>query len=515
MEKMDKPLLDPNARIGILNRGEAAFRFVRAVRDYNALHGTGLQAVAFYLDSEEEAPFVEEAHLAFPLSMHRRAELGSVTPYLDRELMVRILLASGCSAAWAGWGFLSEDAAFVGMLEQQGLVFLGPPSRSMALLGDKITAKALAEKSGVPILPWSRDPVESLEQAVEQAKRIGFPCMIKAAGTGGGRGIRPVLNAEQLPAQFQSALEEARRVSGEGRLFIERLVTRARHLEVQALADRQGNVQTFGVRDCSVQRKNQKIIEETPPPGLPRQLLEEIERSAAALIRAADYESAGTVEFLYDLDTEEVSFMEVNTRLQVEHPITEEAYGVDLVQGQIDVAFGRTIPSDTPILRRVAIELRLNAEDPERQFSPSPGRVLRLRLPAGPGIRIDSGIEEGNTIPSEFDSMIAKIIATAPERSLALARLERALDELQLKIQGGTSNRAFLRELLRSESIKAGGVHTRFVEEMVGSQRQLIEKKDWETAILAAGIEQYRLAYQVELANFQQQLSSGGSPASA
>ena len=509
---MNRPLLESDARIGILNRGEAAFRFVRAVRDYNAFHGTLLEAAALYVEAEEEAPFVEEAHLAFPLSQFRRDPRRSSTPYLDHELMIEVLKAGGCSAVWAGWGFLSEDAAFVQLLEQQGIVFLGPPARSMALLGDKIAAKDLADRSGVPILPWSGGPVESVEAAAEEAARIGYPCIIKAAATGGGRGIRPARTEEELPGQFHSALEEAHRITGEGRLFIERLVERARHLEVQALADRRGNVLTFGVRDCSVQRKNQKIIEETPPPGLSEELLTSMENSAAALIRAAGYESAGTVEFLYDLNRSEYYFMEVNTRLQVEHPITEEAYGVDLVQGQIDVAFGREIPGNKPSRRSVAIEARLNAEDPERDFTPAPGRVLRLRLPAGPGIRVDSGIEEGNSIPPEFDSMIAKIIASAPQRSLALARLQRALQELQLKIEGGTSNRAFVRDLLGLPAIKTGGVHTRFVEELVQSRTQLIDRQHWEIAVLAAGIEQYRLAYQVELSNFQQQLSSGGYP---
>jgi len=509
---MERPLLESDARIGILNRGEAAFRFVRAVRDYNAFQGTRLEAAAFYVDAEEEAPFVEGAHLAFPLSRFRRDTRRSSPPYLDRELMLEVLENGGCSAVWAGWGFLSEDAAFVQLLEERGIVFLGPSARSMALLGDKIAAKDLAERSGVPILPWSGEPVESVRRAAEEADRIGYPCIIKAAATGGGRGIRPVRAREELSGQFHSAFEEARRITGEGRLFIERLVERARHLEVQALADRRGNVLTFGVRDCSVQRKNQKIIEETPPPGLSEELLTAMEDCAAALIRASGYESAGTVEFLYDLNRSEYYFMEVNTRLQVEHPITEEAYGVDLVQGQIDVAFGKEIPENKPSRHNVAVEVRLNAEDPERDFTPAPGRVLRLRLPAGPGIRVDSGIEEGNSIPPEFDSMIAKIIASAPDRSLALARLQRALQELQLKIEGGTSNRAFVKDLLGLPAIKTGGVHTRFMEELVQSRTQLIDRQHWEIAVLAAGIEQYRLTYQVELSNFQQQLSSGGYP---
>jgi acetyl/propionyl-CoA carboxylase alpha subunit len=454
---MEERLLDPDARIGVLNRGEAALRFIRAVRDHNTLYGTRLVPVAFHTDAEEQAPFIQAAGLAFTLSTFPAAGRPGGNLYLNRDLMIEALKASGCSAAWAGWGFLSEDAAFVERLERNELVFLGPPARSMALLGDKIAAKELAERNGVPVLPWSGRPVGTVQEARKLAARIGYPCILKAASAGGGRGIRAVADEQELPERFRSAREEALRVSGESRLFIERLVARARHLEVQVLADLFGTVQTFGVRDCSVQRRNQKIIEETPPPGLPARLGSDMEACAALLIRAGGYYSAGTVEFLYDLERHEYSFMEVNTRLQVEHPITEQAYGVDLVMGQIRVALGERLASKPPSRRQAAVEARLNAEDPDLDFLPAPGRVVQLRLPAGPGIRVDSGVEQGSLIPPEFDSMIAKIIAYAPTRALALARLQRALAELRVKIEGGTTNRASSRSCCRTGPASSTG----------------------------------------------------------
>jgi acetyl/propionyl-CoA carboxylase alpha subunit/acetyl-CoA carboxylase carboxyltransferase component len=500
-------LLEPDARIGILNRGEAARRFLRAVREFNALRGTRMSAVAFYQESEAQAPFVKQADLAVPLAS------SGARAYLDRRRMLELLQASGCRAAWAGWGFLSEDPSLVALLEQAGIVFLGPPSRAMSALGDKIAAKLLAESCGVPILPWSRGVLQDAGEARRAAAAVGYPCILKAPAAGGGRGIRIVHREEELERQFASAREEAERVTGDGRLFLERLVQGARHLEVQAVADRHGRVQTYGVRDCSVQRRNQKILEETPPPGLEEEAVRGMERAAAALLAAAGYQSAGTVEFLYEAGR--FYFMEVNTRLQVEHPVTEMAYGVDLVQAQLQVAMGEHLAEPSPPRQAFAVEVRLNAEDPQRDFVPAPGRLLRLRLPAGPGIRVDAGVEEGDLIPPEFDSMIAKIIASGPSRAHCLARLGRALEELEIKIEGGTSNRAFLHELLRRPEIARGGVHTRFVEELLASSPQTLSPEDprrLAAALLGAAVQQYRAAQAGELANFRQQLGAGGSP---
>ncbi|MBN1835639.1 MAG: ATP-grasp domain-containing protein, partial [Spirochaetales bacterium] len=512
---MNRPVLSPSARIGILNRGEAAVRLIRAVAEHNALYGTRLSAVAFYVPPDEDSPFVRQADEALPLPI---PAAGRGTPYLNRELLLKALGAAECTAAWAGWGFLSEDARFVAMLEAQGLVFLGPSSAAMALLGDKIAAKSLAQSAGVPVVPWSGSPVGSPAEARQVVEQIGLPCIVKAAGTGGGRGIRAVHRLQELEGALASAREESLRVAGSDRVFIERLVERGRHLEVQVLADRFGTVQSYGVRDCSLQRRNQKIIEETPPAGLGDALLEAVEASAVTLARAAGYESAGTVEFLYenpgDGKDERHYFMEVNTRLQVEHPITEQAYGVDLVQGQIQVAMGGRISAERPQRQGVALEARLNAEDPERGFAPSPGRVIRLSMPSGPGVRVDSGVEQGSDIPPEFDSMIAKIVAFAPTRPMALARLSRALREMRLKIRGGASNRAFLIELLRQPEVQAGGVHTRYVEELLARGTDLISRSRWGVALAAAAVERYLKASREELANFQQQLAAGGYPRS-
>jgi len=313
-----KPILKDDARIGIANRGEAAIRFIRAVRDFNRLHGTRLRTAAFHLDRERDSLFAQEADSAHPLSGFPSFAAGTGSPYLNRTLMREALAAADCSAVWVGWGFLSEDAEFVAAVEEAGLVFLGPSSRAMALLGDKIAAKELAERSSVPICPWSRGPVQDLDAARGVAEKIGYPVIVKASNAGGGRGIRFVPRPEDLPGAFTSAVEETYRITGNRVVFIERLVEKGRHLEVQVLADRHGNVRTFGVRDCSVQRKNQKIVEETPPADFDPSLMRSMEESAARLIRSAGYEGAGTVEFLYDLARREFYFMEVNTRLQVE-----------------------------------------------------------------------------------------------------------------------------------------------------------------------------------------------------
>jgi len=495
-----------------VNRGEAAIRFIRAVRDFNRLEGTELKTVAFYTEREKNALFSREADFAYPLYEFPSYRKGKGSPYLDRTLLLEALALSGCTAVWVGWGFVSEDAEFASMVEQAGLVFLGPDSRAMALLGDKIAAKELAEKAEVPICPWSQGPVSTLKEAEEVSDRIGYPVIVKAANAGGGRGIRFVLKPEDLKPQFHSAVEETFRITGNRVVFIERFVQKGRHLEVQVLVDRYGNVKTFGVRDCSVQRKNQKIIEETPPAGFSQDTIRRMEDAALRLVKAAGYESAGTVEFLYDLIREEFYFMEVNTRLQVEHPITEQLYGIDLVQGQIRVARGENIADWKVEPRGTVIEVRLNAEDPQRDFRPSPGWVSTFRPPAGPGIRIDSGIDQGSEIPPDFDSMVAKVIASGPNRAATLARLERALMEMRIRIEGGTTNRAFLLGLLRNPEIRKGGVHTRFVEELLSSGKEMFPTPDWDIALIVGAIERYLGRFQEELTNFTQQMLTFGSP---
>ena len=515
---LNQPVLHRASRIGIVNRGEPAMRFIRAVREYNEANNASLATVAFYLDEESESLFVREADdaLAFR-TIPGATQAGSV--YLDHEVLLEGLRRANCDAVWAGWGFVSEDADFARMIADDNRVFLGPDHEAMALLGDKIAAKDLAERSGVPILPWSKREIGDLDDARTIAEQIGYPVIVKAAHAGGGRGIRFVMTEDELETQLTSAREETLRITGDEIVFIERLVQTGKHLEVQCITDREGNVFTFGVRDCSVQRRNQKIIEETPPPGVNTDEIAEIEAAASRLMKAAGYESAGTVEFLYDLDRNEFYFMEVNTRLQVEHPITEILYGVDLVKGQIDVAFGKTLEFPGASPKGVVLEARLNAEDPDRDFTPAPGYVRYFRTPAGPGIRVDSGIEQGSTIPSLFDSMVAKVIARGTDRADAIARLRRALRETRIGIDGGTTNKAFLLSLLSQEELIAGGVHTKWVEAKLASEGALKsaapDASQAAPALIAAGIEAYLAHQNADLTVFRRQISNFGYPRSS
>lgn len=510
MQIRERKRLHPDNRIGIVNRGEAAVRFIRGVKEFNALYRTGFTTVAFYMEKEREAIFVQEADSSYPFT----ALPGPTpkVPYSDREFMSGALQFAGCRAVWGGWGFLAEDAAFVAMLENAGLVFIGPSSQAMALSGDKIAAKDLARRTGVPVLPWSEGFLEDLDHAREMAERIGYPVMIKAAHAGGGRGIRMVKSEAELSSKYRSARDETVQVTGGDILYMERAVTRARHLEVQVIADHYGAVHTFGVRDCSVQRRHQKILEETPPPGLGESEIRAIEETAARLIGAAGYAGAGTVEFLYDLEGSGLFFMEVNTRLQVEHCISEQLYNIDLVKAQIAVAMGKPLGQRNSAAPGVAIEVRLNAEDAERDFAPAPGKITRYRPPAGPGIRVDSGVEEGSLIPLEFDSMIAKIIAYAPTREESLARLERALKETRITVEGGTTNLAFLLALLDSDCLRRGGVSTHFVEELLCRRDRLIRRDDWDIALIASAVEGYVRQYLKELQYFEDQALRTGHP---
>ncbi|MBP7652984.1 ATP-grasp domain-containing protein [Candidatus Dependentiae bacterium] len=508
----NKIKLSDNAKIGIINRGECAMRFIRGVKEYNKTFGTSLKTVTFYLDSDKDAPYVKYSDYCYPLKNINMFFQIKGNVYINRPFMLKALEISGCQGVWVGWGFLSEDSEFAAMIEKSGMVLLGPSSEAMALLGDKIKAKNLAEQSNVSICNWSKGPVKSVEEAYEIAELIGYPVIIKAANAGGGRGIRFVMNKEELERQYISAKEETIRITGGDLLYIEHFVKFGRHLEVQIASDRFGNVYAFGVRDCSVQRKNQKILEETPPTDISELTINEMQDSAKRLIKAAKYQGVGTVEFIFDISSQKYYFMEVNTRLQVEHTVTEQLYNIDLVKIQIQIASNieLSIPVFSPKIH--VIEARLNAEDPENNFAPAPGKVVAFNIPSGPGIRVDSGIEKGTSIPQEFDSMIAKIISSGSTRNEAFARLERALEEFQILIEGGTTNKAFLIELLNNPGIKKGGVSTRYVEDMLSSTPDVIKRFDWQIALLACAIEQYATKYIEELTNFKQQFNRSGYP---
>ncbi len=452
-------------RIAILNRGEAATRCLRAIRELRAEEGTELVGIAVYTDPDRFAPFVRDADEAISLGPAlRHVGGGAERPaYLDRDRVMAALRATRADSVWPGWGFLAEDPAFVEKLEASGLIFLGPSSETMLLLGDKIRSKRLAEATGVPVVRWSGGPVERSD-VLQHAERIGFPLMLKASAGGGGRGIRRVSESAELGALFDSASSEAAHAFGDDTMFLEVCIGAARHVEVQLAADRHGGVLALGLRDCSVQRRHQKVVEEAPPPGLSEGLMGEMREASIRLLRKAGYVGVATCEFLLAEDGS-FFFLEVNPRLQVEHGITELLNGFDLVKWQIRIARGARLPDTAPTSRGCAIEVRVCAEDPTADFAPSPGVVTLLELPSGPGIRVDSGVAVGGTIPAEFDSMIAKVMAHGSSREEARARLERAVYDVRVVVDTGVTNKGFLLDVLRHPRFRTGGVDTEWLLE--------------------------------------------------
>ena len=477
------------SRIAIVNRGEAAMRLIHAVRDLSAETGERIETVALYTDADRTATFVREADVTYLLGP------AAARPYLDLAVLERALVETGADAAWVGWGFVAEDPAFAELCEKIGVTFIGPSADAMRKLGDKIGAKLIAEEAGVPVAPWSRGEVATLEDALLAGDKIGYPLMLKATAGGGGRGIRMVASGEDLTEAYERTSQEALRAFGSGVVFLERLVTGARHVEVQVIADGD-TAWALGVRDCSVQRRNQKIIEESSSPVLSPQQTEELKASAERLATAVGYRGACTVEFLYHPGEKLFAFLEVNTRLQVEHPITEITTGTDLVRLQLHVAEGGKLEGLKPAESGHAVEARLNAEDPDRDFAPSPGRITRLALPAGPGIRVDTGVSEGDTIPAAFDSMIAKIIASGRDRAEALARLRRALGETTVIIEGGTTNKSFVLDLLGQPEVIDASADTGWIDR-VRAEGRLVSHKHSAIALAAAAIEAYQDAEEV------------------
>ncbi|MEN3615562.1 carboxyl transferase domain-containing protein [Plantactinospora sp. ZYX-F-223] len=492
------------SRIAIVNRGEAAMRLIHAVRELAAETGTRIETVALYTDVDRTATFVREADLGHYLGP------ASARPYLDMAALERALVRSGADAAWVGWGFVAEDPAFAELCEKLGVTFVGPNPDAMRQLGDKIGAKLIAEEVGVPVAPWSRGAVETLDAALAAAAKIGYPLMLKATAGGGGRGIRVIRDDSELSDAFERTRQEAARAFGSGVVFLERLVTGARHVEVQVIADGQGTAWALGVRDCSVQRRNQKVVEESASPVLSPAQAAELKASAERLAVAVGYRGAATVEFLYHPGDRLFAFLEVNTRLQVEHPITEATTGFDLVKAQLHVASGGRLEGEPPVERGHAIEARLNAEDPDRDFAPSPGRIVRLDLPAGPGIRVDTGVSEGDTIPADFDSMIAKIIAYGRDRGEALGRLRRALAETTVVIEGGATNKSFVLDLLDQPEVIDASADTGWIDRVRGEGR-LVAHRHSAVALAAAAIETYEEEERAERRRLLE-TASGGRP---
>ncbi len=480
----------PFSRLAIVNRGEAAMRVIHAVRELNEQRAEPIQLIALYTYPERDAMFVRHADEALCLDPGPSAggDGSQRSAYLDFGVLERALVRAGADAAWVGWGFVAEHPGFAELCERLGIVFVGPDAAVMRLVGDKIAAKRLAEEADVPVAPWSGGPVETADEALRHAERIDFPLMIKAAAGGGGRGIRRVEAPDALPHAFERAQAEALQAFGDGTLLLEKLVTPARHVEVQIIADGQGSAWAAGLRDCSYQRRNQKVIEESASPALDPEQAREVMEAARRLALRAGYQNAGTVEFLYEPAERRFSFMEVNVRLQVEHPVTEAVTGLDLVKLQLHVAAGGRLEGEPPPSVGHAIEARLNAEDPARGFLPAPGRVALLRLPTGPGVRVDIGVAEGDIIPAEFDSMIAKLIAWGRDREEALARLRCALADTMVVVDGGTTNQGFLLELLGRPEVRAGDVDTTWLDRLHLSG-EIVPVRHADVALLQAAIE--------------------------
>ncbi|WP_062069528.1 acetyl/propionyl/methylcrotonyl-CoA carboxylase subunit alpha [Demequina sediminicola] len=438
----------------IANRGEIAVRVIRACND------AGLRSIAIYADSDRDAPHVRLADEAFALGGETAAQT-----YLDIEKVVDAARRSGAEAIHPGYGFLSENADFARAVMDAGLVWIGPPPAAIEGLGDKVSARHIAQRAGAPLVPGTKDPVANADEVLAFADEHGLPVAIKAAFGGGGRGLKVARTREEIPELFDSATREAVAAFGRGECFVERFLDKPRHVETQCLADTHGNVVVVSTRDCSLQRRHQKLVEEAPAPFLTDEQNARLVESSQAILREANYVGAGTCEFLVGVDGT-ISFLEVNTRLQVEHPVTEEVTGVDLVREQFRIAAGEPIQNLSPVTRGHSFEFRINGEDPGRNFMPAPGRISKLRFPTGPGVRIDAGVVEGDTVSGNFDSMIAKVIVTGATRTEAIQRARRALAEMS--VEGIPTVVPFHRAVLDTHEFAAPtgtfGVYTTWIE---------------------------------------------------
>ena len=443
-------------RVLIANRGEIAVRIIEACRE------RGIATVAVYAEADAEALHVRRADQAWSLDGQTPAET-----YLNQEKLLEIASRTEATDVHPGYGFLSESAEFARAVTAAGLRWIGPPPEAIEALGDKIRARQIATAAGAPLAPGTDGPLGDAQEARDFAEEHGLPIIIKAAHGGGGRGMRVVRQIEQVEAAFEDAAREARGAFGRGECFVERFLERPRHVEAQVIADEHGGVLVFGTRDCSLQRRNQKLIEEAPAPSLTPQQREEIESSSARILREAGYVNAGTCEFLVAEDGL-ISFLEVNTRIQVEHPVTEQSYGVDLVGMQLDVAAGRPLPlAQAPEPSGHSFEFRINAEDPGRGFLPAGGRIRAVQWPTGPGIRVDAGVQAGDEVAGEFDSMLAKLIVTAPTRETAVRRARQAL--AQTAVDGVSTTLPFHRAALEHEDFTGEDfrVHTTWIEDVL------------------------------------------------
>ena len=442
-------------KILIANRGEIAVRIIRAAREL------GIDTVAVYSTADKEALHTLLADEAVCIGPAK-----STDSYLNMNAVLSAAVLTGAEAIHPGFGFLSENSKFATMCEEVGIKFIGPSGAVMDMMGDKINARTQMIKAKVPVIPGSDGEVHTSEEALVVAEKIGYPVMLKASAGGGGKGIRKVEKAEDLVAAFESASSEAKAAFGNGAMYMERVIYPARHIEVQILADQQGHVVHLGERDCSLQRNNQKVLEESPSVAIGKTLRQQIGEAAVRAAQSVGYENAGTIEFLLDEAKGEFYFMEMNTRVQVEHPVTEFVTGVDIVKEQIKIANGQELSfiQDDVEIRGHAIECRINAENPAFNFAPSPGKISNVYLPSGGvGLRVDSAVYPGYTIPPYYDSMIAKIIVHGENRFDALMKMQRALYELE--IDGVVTNSGFQLDLISDPNVIAGDYDTAFLME--------------------------------------------------
>lgn len=442
------------SKVLIANRGEIAVRIIRACREL------GIRTVAVYSEADREAMHTELADEAVCIGPSKASE-----SYLNKQQILSAAVLTKAEAIHPGFGFLSENSQFAEMCEACHITFVGPKSQTIDEMGNKIHARQLMKKAGVPVIPGSDGAIVDVKQALDIANQVGYPVMLKAAAGGGGKGIRKVLSEAELPGAFASAQQEAKAAFGNDEMYLEKIIYPARHIEVQILGDKYGNVLHFGERDCSLQRNNQKVLEESPSVVISETNREKLGKIAVKAAKAVSYENAGTIEFLMDLSGQ-FYFMEMNTRIQVEHPITEMVTGVDLVKKQIEVAAGEklTIKQEDIKLRGHAIECRINAENPAFHFAPAPGKIENLLLPSGGmGLRVDSAMYSGYAIPPFYDSMIAKIIVHGQSRFEALMKMQRALGELVT--DGVTTNAEFQMDLISHPNVIAGDYDTSFLQE--------------------------------------------------
>ncbi|MGE0107675.1 MAG: acetyl/propionyl/methylcrotonyl-CoA carboxylase subunit alpha, partial [Thiomonas sp.] len=455
-------------KVLIANRGEIAVRIARACRDY------GVRSVAVYADPDADALHVRAADEAWALQGSRPAET-----YLDIAKLIGLAHASGADAVHPGYGFLSERAEFARAVQDAGLTWIGPDPTTIEALGDKVAARKIALQVGAPLVVGTAEPVKSSAEVLAFAEEHGLPIAIKAAHGGGGRGLKVAWRSEEVAELYESAVREATAAFGRGECFLEQFLDRPRHIEAQVLADRHGNVVVVGTRDCSLQRRNQKLVEEAPAPFLSDEQRARIHQSARDICAAAGYVGAGTVEFLLSRDGQ-ISFLEVNTRLQVEHPVTEETAGIDLVIEQLRIADGLPLSfTETPPVRGHSFEFRINAEDPGRGYLPTPGLITRFEAPSGPGVRVDTGVTGGSMVPGSFDSLMAKLIVTGATRQQALARARRALQEFT--IEGVASVLPFHRAVVNDPAFHGEeglGVHTRWIETEMSTHFEAVDRPD-------------------------------------